>query len=76
MSMIDDTCTEACEAMPDCTVCKRRKHPRGRDPGVYGASGYCEHECPGNSEPPHAGHLWPGELRRWREEQAEAKEQP
>ena len=69
--MINANCTEACEAMPHCTVCHRRKHPRGRDPGVYAASGYCEHECPGHELPPHAGHLWPGELKRSREPAAD-----
>ena len=69
--MISDECTEACEAMPECATCHKRKHPRGRDPGIYTANSYCEHECPGHNEPPHAGHLWPGELAEYR---AESKE--
>lgn len=62
--MIGKDCTEACAAMPECVVCHKRKHPRGRDPGAYAASGYCSHECPGNSMDPQAGHIWPSE---WRE---------
>jgi hypothetical protein len=57
-------CTEACCAMPECAVCHKTKHPRGRDPGMYAASGYCANECPGNSLDPQAGHGWPSE---WRE---------
>ncbi len=53
--MVTDGCTEACAAMPECTVCHKRKHPRGRDPGLYASSGYCAHECPGHNQPPHAG---------------------
>jgi hypothetical protein len=59
-------CTEACERMPECTVCRRRKHPIGRDPGVYAANGYCGHDCPGYSQEPTSGHLWPGELAELR----------
>jgi len=54
-------CTEACWAMPECARCGRRKHPRGRDPGIYAASGYCGHDCPGFDEEPRSGHLWPNE---------------
>ena len=64
--MVTDECDEACEAMPECTVCHRRKHPRGRDPGVAAASGYCGRDCEGYAAPPGAGHLWPGELKRER----------
>ena len=60
-------CTEACEVMPTCTVCGMRKHPRGRDPGVHAASGYCGYDCPGYLTEPRSGHLWPGELARSRE---------
>lgn len=56
-------CTAECTAMPECVVCGRTKHPRGRDPGVNAASGYCAHECPGHSLDPQAGHLWPSEWR-------------
>lgn len=45
----------------DCKTCGRRKAPRGRDPGVYAASGYCGHGCPGYDEEPKPGHFWPGE---------------
>ena len=72
MGDIDENCTEACEAQPTCTVCQRPKMPRGRS--VPMEMWHCEHECPGHDIEPRAGHLWPGELRRWREEQAEEKE--
>jgi hypothetical protein len=61
-------CTVDCEAMPECTTCRRQKPPRGRDVALACGGTYCEHECPGHNEPPHAGHLWPGELGRLREE--------
>ena len=61
-------CTVECERMPECAVCHRRKHPRGRDPGLAAASGYCAHECPGHNEEPQPGHLWPGELAQMDEE--------
>ena len=53
--------TEACWAMPECTVCARRKKPYGRDPGVVAANGYCGSDCPGYHQAPLAGHFWPGE---------------
>lgn len=70
MKMIYEYCTAECEAMPECTVCHRRKHPRGRDPGLEASSGYCEPECAGSELPPHAGHLWPGELESARRDEA------
>lgn len=54
-------CTLKCWAMPDCAVCGMRKHPSGRDPGVYAYSDYCAYECEGHSREPYAGHFWPGE---------------
>lgn len=64
--MIDDQCTEACAAMPECVVCHKTKHPRGRDPGVYAASGYCDTgRCPGANMDPQAGHLWPSEWHEY-----------
>jgi hypothetical protein len=54
-------CTPACWAVVDCAVCGKRKHPRGRDPGMYAANGYCAYECRGHNLPPQAGHLWPNE---------------
>lgn len=53
--------TAECWAMPECRVCHRRKHPRGRDPGVEASSGYCGVDCPGYDEAPQSGHFWPGE---------------
>ncbi len=62
-------CTLACEAAPDCLVCKQRKHPIGRD--APAASSYCGHDCPGYTQEPRPGHLWPGELARIAEYEAE-----
>jgi hypothetical protein len=65
--LIDKDCTEACTAMPRCTVCGMRKKPRGRDVGLLAANSYCWPDCSGYYEEPRAGHLWPGE---WKEELA------
>lgn len=55
-------CTPACEAMPDCVVCKKRKAPRGRSVPMEAANSYCHMlDCPGYFMDPKAGHLWPGE---------------
>lgn len=67
-------CTIECERQVDCTECGMRKHPVGRDPGIYTASSYCPHECPGHDKEPRPGHLWPGELRRERERNDDADE--
>lgn len=67
-------CTEACEEMPECGVCHRRKKPRGRSAPLEAANGYCDNDCTGYDEPPYVGHLWPGELQRVREDAAETKE--
>ena len=69
--MITDQCTKACEASPECKVCGRRKYPRGRDPGMNNSG--CSCDCPGFYEEPLSGHLWPGELKDWLEDQ-KAKE--
>jgi hypothetical protein len=53
--------TAACWAMPECTVCGRRKKPYGRDAGVHAANSYCGEDCPGYHQEPRAGHFWPGE---------------
>jgi hypothetical protein len=62
-----DNCNEACEARYDCTVCGQRKAPVGRDLGDR-SFGYCDDDCPGYYRDPYAGHLFPGELARIREE--------
>lgn len=54
-------CTEFCAAMPECTVCHRRKKPHGRDSRD---NGLCDTDCEGYYQDPRAGHLWPEE---WRE---------
>lgn len=54
-------CTEACEAREECARCHRRKSPRGRSIPLAMAGGLCDHDCPGYSEDPKPGHLWPGE---------------
>lgn len=42
-----------------CAVCGRRKKPIGRDSMD---NGLCDRDCPGYSQEPHAGHLWPSEI--------------
>ncbi len=54
-------CTEACRAMPDCTVCGRRKAPVGRSVPLECGGSYCDWECDGYRKDPKPGHLWPGE---------------
>ena len=48
-----------------CTVCGRRKAPRGRSVPDAMASGLCtmgpDFQCPGYDEDPRVGSLWPGE---------------
>lgn len=53
--------TKACWAMPECLTCGLHKHPRGRDPGVAAANGYCGVDCPGYNQEPLSGHFWPSE---------------
>lgn len=53
--------TEACWAMPECTVCGMTKKPYGRDAGMAAANGYCGEGCEGYHQEPRAGHFWPGE---------------
>jgi len=55
-------CTTACEHMPTCATCGRRKAPVGRAVGPE--SNYCDRDCPGYTRDPYPGHLWPGELAR------------
>lgn len=54
-------CTEACRAMPDCTVCGRRKQPRGRSVPAECHGSYCDYDCAGYEQEPKPGHLWPEE---------------
>jgi hypothetical protein len=54
-------CDQVGGPLPRCAVCGKTKHPRGRDPGVYAASGYCAAECEGNQQEPIPSSLWPGE---------------
>mgnify|MGYP001599507367 CR=1 FL=1 len=60
--------TEACWAMPECTVCGLRKKPYGRDAGVAAANSYCGEDCPGYRQEPLAGHFWPNENKDEKEE--------
>lgn len=66
MSVTTD-CTEECERVVECVVCKLRKPPIGRSVPPEAATGYCEYECTGHNQHPRGGHLWPGELARSRE---------
>ena len=54
-------CNQVGGPLVECTVCHMPKHPRGRDPGLYASSGYCQHECPGHDQEPIPGSLWPNE---------------
>ena len=47
----------------DCTVCGRRKKPRGRSAPLEMANSLCDFECPGYDQAPEPGELWPGETR-------------
>lgn len=47
--------------MPDCTVCRRRKAPRGRSVPMEASTGYCNWQCDGYDLEPKPGHFWPGE---------------
>lgn len=48
----------------ECAVCHRTKTPRGRSAPLEMANGLCSWDCPGYSEPPPVGDLWPGETRQ------------
>ena len=56
-------CDEVGGPLVECAVCHMRKHPIGRDPGIYAVNGYCGHDCPGYRLDPRPGQLWPNE--RW-----------
>ncbi len=45
----------------ECVVCHRTKKPAGRSAPLEMATSLCDHECPGWSQPPLPGSLWPGE---------------
>jgi hypothetical protein len=66
MNIFED-CTEECERMPECKVCRKRKAPRGRDVPAVAAGSYCDRDCAGYYQDPEPGHLWPGELARSKE---------
>jgi len=55
--------TEACYAMPFCTICGKRKAPRGRSVPDATAMSRCTAECTGYNEDPQPGHLWPDERK-------------
>ncbi len=44
-----------------CKICGKTKAPRGRSVSPVTACDYCNFECPGYSQLPHPGDLWPGE---------------
>jgi len=54
-------CTAACWEPVYCTVCGRRKAPRGRSVALEAANGFCDWECSGYRLDPRPGHLWPNE---------------
>lgn len=51
-------CTPECWTEQRCTVCGRPIAPFGSSVAIEAASGYCEHECPGNPSLGHPRHLW------------------
>jgi hypothetical protein len=53
-------CTKECELVVHCTVCRKRKAPRGRSAPMEMRC--CDYDCPGWAIDPQPGHLWPGEL--------------
>lgn len=55
-------CTDACEAMPECARCGRRKKPMGRSAPLETGGVYCDgFDCDAYWDEPKPGHLWPGE---------------
>jgi hypothetical protein len=54
-------CTEACARVVECAVCGLTKRPRGRSVGLEAEAGYCGWDCPGYTQYPQPGHLWPYE---------------
>lgn len=61
MRLLRHVCTEACETMPDCERCGRRKQPHGRSVPLECGGSYCGWDCDGYWTEPKPGHLWPGE---------------
>jgi len=43
----------------ECTTCRQQKQPRGRSAPLHGH--YCDRDCPGYTQDPQVGSLWPGE---------------
>jgi hypothetical protein len=43
-----------------CATCGQQKKPLGRSGGT--TARYCDDDCPGYTELPRVGSLWPGEL--------------
>ena len=58
------TCTPQCYAQPECTVCGKRKAPRGRSVPLEMANSLCDFDCSGYFAEPRPGHLWPEETCR------------
>jgi len=48
----------------NCSVCGLRKTPIGRSAAPEMANGLCDYDCPGYSQEPLTGHLWPGETQK------------
>lgn len=51
--------------MSICTSCGRVKKPIGRDEHPAASGSHCTYDCPGYTEPPFAGYLWPSELTHY-----------
>lgn len=55
-------CTSDCERHATCSACGLWKRPRGRSVPVAAENGMCGWDCPGYTQDPQVGHLWPGEV--------------
>jgi hypothetical protein len=55
--------TEDVGVAVECTICHRRKAPRGRSVAAAMANSMCDDDCPGYRLDPYPGQLWPGETK-------------
>lgn len=61
MSWLTFDCKPSCWANVTCSTCGRTKIPVGRSAPVEMAGSMCDWDCPGYTDEPRAGHLWPSE---------------
>lgn len=70
MNDLYKNCTIDCERRVNCVICNQTKGPRGRSIAPEMANSYCGWDCPGYTQEPSPGHLWPGELAQIRENES------